>query len=73
MAQQQFFKQVTLTKGATSEVAWIPEEFAKVGKFLRIEDDNGWQVEKVGSRRMSGVYLAEHEREYLRHRKVTDI
>jgi hypothetical protein len=36
-----FFKQCTMTKGTTTQVAWIPEEFAKKGKYLRLEDDNG--------------------------------
>lgn len=69
----QYYKQCTMTKNETSQVAWIPEEFAKVGKFLRLEDDNGWEVTSVGTHRLNGQYIMDHEREYLRHRRVTDI
>jgi hypothetical protein len=68
-----YYKQCTMKKGLGVQTAWIPEEFAKVGKYLRIEDDNGWEVISAGTHRMSGQYLVDHEREYLRHRKVTDI
>ena len=68
-----FYRQCTLTRGSTSQVAWIPETFAKQDKYLRIEDENGWQVVEVGSKRLSGRYLAEHQREYMNHRRVTDI
>jgi hypothetical protein len=68
-----YYRQCTLKKGPTVQVAWIPEQFAKKGKYLRIGDDNGWLVVEAGTRRISGQYLMEHEREYLNHRNVTDV
>lgn len=68
-----YYRQCTLTKGQTSEVSWIPEQYAVLGKYLRIEDDNGWKVMTVGATRLAGDYLQARERDYLNHRKVTDI
>ena len=68
-----YSKQCTLTKGTKSQVAWIPEEFAKLNKFVRLFEEDGWQVMTVGATRVSTDYLLTHEREYLNHRKVTDV
>ena len=68
-----YYKQCTLTRGSTSEVVFIPETFAVMNKYLRIGDENGWQVKSIGANRVEGAYLKEHEREYLNHRKITDI
>jgi len=67
-----YFRQCTLTKKNTNQVAWIPENFAIKGIFLKIVDENGWQVSEVGNRQ-DGAVLQAHEREYMNHRKVTDI
>jgi len=69
----EFYKQCKLTRNTTSEVAWIPERFAVVGKYLEIQDDNGWQVSSVSNHRVDGVYLKEHERNYLTQRAASDI
>ena len=73
----QFYRQCKLTKGTSSDVAWIPEQFAVQDKYLRIKKDdgeeNGWQVAVVGANRVDGVYLKEHERNYLSQREASDI
>lgn len=53
-------------------MAWIPESFAKVGKFLRVGDSDGWQVIHAHSRQ-SEEYLMRHERDYLTERRASDI
>lgn len=68
-----FYRQCTLTRGTTSEIVWIPEQFAVSGKYLKIKDDNGWQVTHVGTSRTEGSYLKEHERNYLTQRQASDI
>jgi len=68
-----FYRQCTLKKGAAVEVAWIPEELATKGKFLRIRDDDGWQVVEVSALRQNGEYLQEHERDHIGHRSRTDV
>lgn len=67
-----YYKQCRLVKIATTQVAWIPEVFAVIGKFLRIGDDNGWRVESAGPRK-DGAYLFRHERDYLTQRRASDI
>ena len=72
-----FYKQCQLTKGTSSEVAFIPEKFAVLNKYLSIDKeegpDNGWQVTRVGGTRVDGAYLKEHERNYLSQREASDI
>jgi hypothetical protein len=45
------------------EVAWIPEALATTRKYLRVRDDDGWQVVEVSSVRQNGEYLHGHERD----------
>lgn len=67
-----FYRQCTLRLGSTEQVSWIPEEFAIKNKFLEVKGENGWQVTHVGARKADTLVHA-HEREYLKHRSVTDI
>jgi hypothetical protein len=43
------FKQCSMKRGNVTRVEWIPTEYAKVGKVLRLRDDgvwvDGWVVE----------------------------
>lgn len=77
MAQQQFYRQCTLERGTQGDVAWIPEQYAVLDKYLRIkkdgDDENGWKVVTVGASRVDGAYLKEHERNYLTQREASDI
>ena len=41
------YRQCKLRKGVKEMTSWIPERFAKQGKFLRLGDDDGWQVVAV--------------------------
>ncbi len=59
-----FYRQCQLSKGTTKEVAWIRERFAKVGKYLRIKDSDGWHVDAAYGRRTE-EYLLAHERDHL--------
>jgi hypothetical protein len=57
--------------------AWIPEEFSKIGKYLKIKDefgewDNGWKVVGVGSRKEE-QFVLEDSQDYKRQRKASDI
>jgi hypothetical protein len=44
-------------------VAWIPSQFAAVGKFLRIRERDGWQVMGAGET-LPSEYVLRHERDY---------
>ena len=74
---QVFYRQCTLTRGTEGDVAWIPEQFAVLNKYLRIKkegvEENGWQVTTVGANRVDGAYLKEHERNYMTQREASDI
>ena len=41
-------RQCILCHGIRWTVAWIPVQFASVGKYLMLEDKDGWQVMAVG-------------------------
>ena len=68
-----YYRQCTLTMKTVEQVAWIPEEFAIIGKILKINDQDGWRVKVVGLHRQSEDYVQDHERDFLGHRKRTDI
>jgi hypothetical protein len=42
------YKQCLLIKDRQYQVAFIPSKFAVVGKILKIEGDDGWEVFTVG-------------------------
>lgn len=67
------YKQVKLTKNNVFVTVWIPEHFAHVGKYLKIKDEDGWQVLEVYQARISQEQLSEYERDYLHQRKMSDI
>lgn len=41
------FVQCELQKLNKVMIAWIPSMFARVGKFLELNGDNGWKVNSV--------------------------
>jgi hypothetical protein len=44
------YRQCSLRRGTTRQVAWVPAEFARAGRYLRIRDEDGWLVEAVWGR-----------------------
>jgi hypothetical protein len=57
-----------------NQITWIPEEFAVVGKPLRLKEgdawDDGWIVIGVGARKPANEDRSRH---HLKHRKGTDV
>ena len=45
-----FFRQCELKRGKVKRTSWIPEGFAKVGKVVKLKDEDGWVVSSVGDR-----------------------
>lgn len=66
------FRQCELHKGSLVRVAWIPSKFAKVGKIVRLHDDDGWRVVKVTSK-MSSDFIRNREYDYRYQRRASDI
>jgi hypothetical protein len=75
MAKTIFYRQCSLKKESSSTISWIPEQFAVLGKVLKLKDDqgvweNGWVVEAVYGRREESQ-LPDSHRETKQHRKNT--
>lgn len=66
-------KKVTGQPWKQTQVSWIPEKYAIVGKCLRLEGDNGWVVISVSDTRLSKDEVEKRSRDHLKQRKVTDI
>lgn len=58
----QSYRQCELSRGKTKQTAYIPEAFAKRGQIVRLHDEDGWRVDRVGVHRVPGSYLAEFEK-----------
>lgn len=79
-----FYKHTTMHKplpndgGIQVHIAWIPEEFAKVGKVLKLKDpisgewDDGWVVQSVYARQAE-EFVLEHSQDYKYQRAASDI
>ena len=64
--------QCTLQKQNTSQTAWIPSKFAQKGKFVKIKDDNGWEVTSTGATR-SYSEMNKRSQDYKKTRSASDI
>jgi len=58
-----FYRQCLLVRKGVQQVAWIPEEFAVRGKYVRIRASDGWRVEAVYCRQHKD-YVEWKAREY---------
>lgn len=67
------YKQVLMRKLNLMEISWIPEQFAKVGKFLKINDDNGWEVKKVYNIVQTSEENNKRSQDYKKTRIASDI
>jgi hypothetical protein len=68
--------QCELRRGNFTQVAWIPSEYATVGKYLKLKYNgtwnDGWKVEQLGSFQDSD-FTRERSQDYKNMRKMTDI
>lgn len=68
-------RQCRLTKGRLEKIAWIPIQFAEVGKIIDLNDEGwslGWTVQQTYTT-LPTEYVREHERDYKSQRKASDI
>jgi hypothetical protein len=69
-----FYKQCKLIRNNTECTSWIPEQFAVVGKGLKLKDGqnwiNGWVVKEVYSR-LAENQLPNFNKDVRIHRKKT--
>jgi hypothetical protein len=80
MSKATYFRQCRLVKkiqaGTRHQTSWLPEQFAQVGKVLKLRDDggvweDGWQVEAVSQTRLPEESLFDPHQGIKAHRKVT--
>ncbi len=68
--------QCQLQRGTKHQTSWIPEEFAKLGKYIKVKEDgkweDGWQVKSLGERKMAS-YVLEWSQDYKHQREASDI
>lgn len=73
-----FYRQCKLKNGKLEHVSWVPEKFAKIGKFISIKDskgkwNNGYKVVEVGDIRLEDEEVFERSQDYKYQRKASDI
>lgn len=78
MAQSStFYRQCRLARGQRRTYSWLPEKYAKQGKYLKLREkgrwENGWCVESVGAFRMSEISVDERSQDYKHQRRASDI
>ena len=74
-----FYRQCGLKKitgdSTLTQLAWIPEKYAKVGSYLNIRTndnwDNHWRVTSRGENRLSEKQLPDHNKAVRSHREAT--
>lgn len=56
----------------TYTTAWIPSQFAKVGKVLKIKKENGWKVIETYATYPESLIM-KYKDDFKYHRQVTDV
>jgi hypothetical protein len=80
MANDEYYVQCKFKQGNATTTTWIPEHGAKVGNTMELIDKatkqniNGrWECVEVYDTRISAEMVRRRERDYLKHRKFSDI
>jgi hypothetical protein len=81
MSCETFFRQCELEKSTSAErlsqVCWIPEKYAAVGRILKLRDgadwSDGWKVLSVGATRRSAGEVRTRGREARDHRDASSL
>ena len=63
-----------LENGQRNLTSWIPTKFAELNRILKLDGYEGnWKVVFVGPNEFDSKEVIANSRDYLNHRKVTDI
>lgn len=66
-----------LPEGRQTQVAWLPEKFAEVGRILKLKDndvwEDGWVVSSIGTALVSDEIITERSQDYKNTRKASDV
>ena len=75
MSKTTYYRQCKMQKNNSFQVSWIPEQFARKGKVIKLLEDSGWDdgwiVIEVGPYRHSEKDLPDSHDEIKSHRKNT--
>lgn len=76
MSDDYLMSQCVLRKGKSTQVAWIPAKFAKVGKKIELKEngewEEGWEVQSIYH--SSRFYeVRERSQDYKKQRLASDI
>jgi hypothetical protein len=70
-------RQCVLDRNGATQVSWIPASFADEGRYLRLKEDgkwtDGWRVTKAFPADVPSAVIAKNERNFVNHRKATDV
>ena len=81
MSKTRFYHQCVLTRqndsSFSARVSWIPEEFAILGRVVKLKAEDGiwvdgWKVGEVGARQ-EAAYVENHAMDHRRQRQASDI
>lgn len=78
MKKETNYKQCSLKRNNYHHMAWIPEKFANLGKFIKIKKDNdtwedGWEVIGVSEGAISAKEADYNSQLYKKQRLASDI
>lgn len=79
MATKKYYCQCRMRKQIGNDryyvnTVWIPAKFARLGNFVKLKNNNGWEVIEVYSESTQEVSKIEAmSRDYLKQRSVSDI
>ena len=75
--KNKLYQQCRLQKGSDVIVTWIPSEFAKSNKVLKVKLegiwDRGWTVDAIFDKKITGEELEVMSWQYRNTREVSDI
>ena len=67
-----------LSNGTKTTTTFLPKKYSQVGKVIKLKSndgtwEDGWVVQQVSKDNFNSDYINVASREYLKHRKRTDI
>ena len=72
MGQMKNHCQCRLRKAFSYQTVWIPDKYAKIGNFVKLKEDDGWEVVGVYTKKDSKE-VQKRSMDYKHQRKASDI
>lgn len=67
------YKQCKMRNNNCERTSWIPEKFAIVGKYLKLDEDDGWKVIEVYTFAREVEEVVARSRDYKKTRTASDV